>query len=259
MKRKIAVPGALLAFCSLTAVSCTSISPRGWLPENSPILLGSSQSASEELSPAETAKTCVITAESLEKNGHYREAAMLYERALEHDPKRKELRGRLAVLYDRLEISDKALAAYEAALAADPKNADLQSDLGYFYLKRQHFDHAERRLRLALELQPDHPRAQMNLGLLLAQTGRSRESYEAFAKVVGPAAAHSNVGVVLARQGRRAEAEQAFRQALAIEPTMKQPQAFLAYWSQPQGAERLVDVRGAEPAPAGPLPAPARY
>ena len=45
----------------------------------------------------------------------------------------------------------------------------------------------------------------------------------------GPAAAHSNVGVLLAKQGHYDQAKQEFHQALASDPTLQQPKAFLAY------------------------------
>ena len=52
--------------------------------------------------------------------------------------------------------------------------------------------------------------------------------------MIGPAAAHSNVGVLMAKQGRYDQAKQAFHQALAPDPTLQQPKAFLAYLDKPQ-------------------------
>jgi Flp pilus assembly protein TadD len=72
------------------------------------------------------------------------------------------------------------------------------------------------------------------LGLVLAAAGRLDESFQAFSKVVGPAAAHSNLGVLLAKQGRYDQARQAFHQALALDATLPQPKAFLAYLDRPQ-------------------------
>jgi Tfp pilus assembly protein PilF len=46
--------------------------------------------------------------------------------------------------------------------------------------------------------------------------------------VVKPAVANANVGVILLQKGRTMEAERALRQALHLEPTLKQAQVALA-------------------------------
>ena len=128
----------------------------------------------------------------------------------------------------------RALAEYKKALAAAPKDADVQNDFGCYYYRRGNYAEAEPFFRKALSISPEHQQACMNLALVLAHQGHFEESYKAFARVVGPVAAHSNVGVLLAKVGHNDEARQEFRQALALDSTLKQPQAFLVYMDKPQ-------------------------
>ncbi len=192
------------------------------------------KTTSGDLPPKEAARACLVAAEELEKNGHTEQAILLYEKARNYDPASKSVAHHLAVLYDAQGDSARSLAEYNKALESDPKNANLLSDLGYYYYERENLAEAERFLRKALAIDPNHQKAICNLGLVLAGQGRFDESFVVFAKVVGPAAAHSNVGVLMAKQGRSDQAKQEFHQALASDSTLQQPKAFLAYLDKQQ-------------------------
>lgn len=183
--------------------------------------------AQGELPPKEKAKACMVAAEELQGHGHLQQATLLYERARASDPSLKSVSHRLAVLYDAQGNSTQSLIEYNKAVECDPKNANLLSDLGYYHYERGNQSEAEQCLRKALEIDPKHQKALSNLGLVFAEQGRFEESFAAFSKVVGPAAAHSNLGVLMAKQGRDDLAMQAFHQALAIDPTLEQARAFL--------------------------------
>ncbi|MGA2063582.1 MAG: tetratricopeptide repeat protein [Thermoguttaceae bacterium] len=182
-----------------------------------------------ELPPKEAARACLAAAEELQNSGHGEQAIPLYEKARRNDPSLKSVAHRLAVLYDAQGDGARSLCEYNKALESEPKNPGLLSDLGYYYYERGNRAEAERSLRKALAIDPSHQKALCNLGLVLAAEGRFDESFEVFAKAVGPAAAHSNVGVLMAKQGRYEQAGQAFHQALAMDATLPQPKAFLAY------------------------------
>jgi Tfp pilus assembly protein PilF len=193
-----------------------------------------SKQSHEELPPKEAARACSVAAEELQKSGHLEQAIVLYEKARRNDPSLKSVSHHLAVLYDAQGDGVRSLAEYNKAVESDPKNPGLLSDFGYYYFERGNLPEAERWLRKALALDPNHRKALSNLGLVLAGQGRFDESFQAFSKVVGPAAAHSNVGVLMAKQGRYDLARQAFRQALALDATLQQPKAFLAYLDKQQ-------------------------
>jgi Tfp pilus assembly protein PilF len=225
----------------LCLVSCSGCATSSFVPSNiaglwksSPAESDTPKSANGDLPPKDAARACVAAAEEMENNGHTQQAILLYEKARSNDPSLKSVSHHLAVLYDAQGDSARSLAEYNKALECDPKNANLLSDLGYYYYERENFAEAERSLRKALAIDPNHQKALSNLGLVLAGQGRFDESFEAFSKVVGPAAAHSNLGVLMAKQGRYEPAKQAFRQALASDPSLQQPKIFLAYLDKQQ-------------------------
>jgi Flp pilus assembly protein TadD len=183
----------------------------------------------KELPAKQSAQLCLATAQAMQDKGQFQQAIDLYEKARRDDPALTSVAHRLAFLYDRQGDGVRALAEYQKALKAQPKDPNLLNDLGYYHYHRGNFAEAEKRFRQAIGIAADHKQARTNLALVLGHDGRFPESYELFAQVVGPAAAHSNVGVLMARQGRYDQARQEFRQALALDPTLKQPRTFLDY------------------------------
>ncbi len=220
---------ACLALASGCATS--NILSTGWFGASRPPADDAELSSGdhEELPPKEAARTCLAAAEEMQNTGHIDQAIALFEKARSKDPGLKSVAHHLAVLYDAQGDSVRSLAEFTKAAEAEPKNPSLLSDLGYYYFERENNAEAEKSLRKALEVDPNHAKALCNLALVLAAEGRFDESFEAFSKAVGPAAAHSNVGVLLAKRGRYDEARRAFHKALAIDPTLRQPQAFLDY------------------------------
>jgi Tfp pilus assembly protein PilF len=214
----------------LGCATSSLVSPQfGGLSKTSAEESGLPKATSSELPPKEGARACMAAAEELEKNGHTQEAIQLYEKARNNDPSLKSVSHHLASLYDAQGDSTRSLAEYNKAMEYDPKNANLLSDMGYYYYEREKYAEAEHWLRKALAVDPNHQKALSNLGLVLAGQGRFNESYEVFSKTIGPAAAHSNVGVLMAKQGRYDQAKQEFHQALAMDSSLQQPKAFLAY------------------------------
>jgi len=143
----------------------------------------------------------------------------------------------LAVLYDRQGNDTRAVAEYRKALDLAPHDADLLNDFGYYFYRRQDWKQAEDNFRKATAQAPDHERAWVTLGLVLGEQGRYPECFEAFSKVLGPAAAHSNLGVILAAHQRPSEADAEFKQALRLKPDLPQPRAFLAHLEKPANDE----------------------
>lgn len=188
--------------------------------------------APDELTAREKADACLATANELDKAGHAREAILLYEKARQHNPALKQVARRLAVLYDQEENSVRSQAEFQLALKHAPRDASLLSDYGNFYLRHGRTDVAEQWLRKALAVEKDHPEATNNLATLLARRGDYEESLKLFSKSVGPAAAHSNLGVILAKDGKTDLAKQHFEKSLSLDPTLRQPQAFLAYFEE---------------------------
>ncbi len=179
----------------------------------------------DDLPTAQTVQACLTTADQLAAEGHAREACLLYEKARGLDAGAADYARRLAPLYDAQGDLARAGSEFNAALAAAPHDADLLNDVACFHERQGNFAEAERLFRLALAAQPTHERAAVNLGITLAHQGRIQAAFDTFAKVVGPAAAHSNVGMLLAQQGRTSEALLALNEALRLNPALPQAQA----------------------------------
>jgi Tfp pilus assembly protein PilF len=226
-----------LARCAVFLLSCV-VACRGLRAADQGEQDGSQSKPT--LPPKAAAKACLATANELRRHGYRREAISLYERARQLDPKQTDVCRVLAVLYDLEHMDRKALSEFRSALELSPKDADLLNDLGYFYLARHDCANAEKRFREALKNDPDNERAWTNLGLALAGQGRFQQSYEAFAKVSGAAAAHSNVGMLLAKSGMQQEAIRAFQNALELDPELKQARIALSV-VQKQTASRASD------------------
>jgi Tfp pilus assembly protein PilF len=232
---RIVRPWAALAavFCGAMA-GCVSVAGRhdgGYEPAAtvlSPRATAVSQREPAELPPSETARVCLATADALFKSGNETDAIMLYEKARTCDPSNKVITRRLAVLYDRQGMHQRARDEFEAALQASPKDPDLLNDLGYSCYVRGLLDEAEQRLSEAVAVAPNHKRAWINLGMVLGQKGEYAHSLDAFASAVGRAQAYSNLGFVYASQGKVEEAKKAYRQALALEPNLPHTQAALS-------------------------------
>jgi Tfp pilus assembly protein PilF len=199
--------------------------------------------SSDTLPPKQAAEACLATAKELQAHGHAHEAILLYERARQLNSQEHEVSRFLAVLYDQEGNDVRALAEYRKSLEVAPHDADLLNDFGYYFYRRHDWRQAEEQFRKAIAQSPEHERAWVNLGLALGEQERFQECFEAFSKVLGPAAAHSNVGVILAAHHRRSEAEASFKQALAIQNDLPQPRAFLAHLEQPQN-ETVLQTAG---------------
>ena len=87
------------------------------------------------IDPANT-RICVLTAEAAERSGKLREAAQLYKRAIDRDPRQLHARARLGRLYALAGDIDKALATIEPGLAAAPDDPDLRAVRGVVRLRK---------------------------------------------------------------------------------------------------------------------------
>ena len=202
--------------------------------------------AAVELPDRESARVCLRTAQEYEKNRQAAEAARLFEKARELDPKGgREAGRRLAVLYDTLGEVGRADAEYDRLLADAPKDADLLNDAGYGRYSRGDWAAAAGLFQRAVKADPGHKRARVNLGLALAQQGKKAEALAAFGAAVRPADAHSNLGFVLAARGDRAGAAAEYREALALDPGHKLARAALEKLDAPPTAARPASSRTA--------------
>lgn len=210
-------------------VTSTSLLP----PLNTTEIVGSSKDKGE-LPPGKAAEACLATAEMMDKNGHDLQAIYQYELARKNDPRlNSKVCRRLALLYDRIGDSQRALVEYKHCLAENPKDPDLLNDIGYCHYQRGEWLEAEKWFRQSLDVAPQHARATVNLGMTLGQQARYDEAFQTFKKVNTEAEAYVNMGFIYQTHGKRDEAKQAYRTALQVQPDLDLARRALAKLEAP--------------------------
>jgi Tfp pilus assembly protein PilF len=165
---------------------------------------------------------------SLEGRGQRKEAIAAYSEIVKKDARNAAAHHRLAILYDREGIPQKAEEHYRLALK-QRETAVILSDYGYSLYLQGRLAEAERMLRQSLAKDPTAVRTHGNLGLVLAGAGNHDEALHEFARAgCSEAIAHSNLGYVLLREKRFDEARAQFETAMAADPTSTAPREGLA-------------------------------
>lgn len=184
-------------------------------------------SETKPLPPAESLALAIKVGQQLEAQGHLREAAAQYDRALAIDPNRPKLIHHLAVVHDRMGEYKSARELYAKAKALKPANTEIDIDLAFSHYLSGEYDES---IRLGKELVGAHPgqvRAWNNLGLALAQKGELEAAREAFGHGSSPSQSECNLAFVLLSRGDFDKAADCYRKALELEPGMAAARAGL--------------------------------
>lgn len=240
----------MLVFAGLISnAGCLSLFPKHD-DQRFPVSGKSKGKKADSVLPAgESAEACLTTAQALEQNGHFLQAAIQYELARRYDPQLKNISRRLAVLYDRCGKIDQALVEYQHALKENPNDVNLLNNFGYHYYTRGKLKEAEEMYRKALKINDQHHVAWTNLGLVLAQQGRFDESRKTFERVVSPAEALCNLAFIYTARGERAKAKKAYQEALVQQPTLQK--ARLALQKLEESDESTAGQKEETPFPVG--------
>lgn len=141
------------------------------------------------------------TAQQLEAEARFEEAAAKYERALELEPGLSQGHVNLIHLYTGLGEYRKAEEHYRACLETDPNLAELHYNFGLLRALQQQYQEAMKFFQTALEINPYYADAHMNLGAMLQELERMTEAEQHFRLALknnpGHRLAHFNLGRVL--------------------------------------------------------------
>ena len=129
-----------------------------------------------------------LTADLMMVRKQYSEAATLYQKLVQQEPRNAVLLNKLGIAYHQQALLDRAKRCYERAAKADRTYATAYNNLGTIYYQRRNYRKAIRAYKKALQL---------NTRL---------------------AAIYSNLGYAYFGQKHYEEAMDAFRQALALDP-----------------------------------------
>lgn len=197
---------ACLTICVLFQTGCT-LAPKLTM-----------QSASR---PNQKASEKYLAARRLESQGKYELARERYRELLDKHPKNPDYLHRLGVVCTQLQRFAEAERYYERARKQDPKNAPLLADMGYSYYIKGDQVTSERLLRDALNLKPSDKKATSNLALVVGDQGKTEEALTLLREVGDEASALAGLAYIHMRRGEADLAEQRYRDALALNPALK--------------------------------------
>lgn len=159
---------------------------------------------------------------TLQEQGKLTEAAVIYRRVLEADPKHLDARNNLGNVLRDSGDTDASVACYQEVMAIDPNYALAHFNLGNARRNEGKLEEAAACYRRMLDLRPDFAPACNNLGVTLQDLGQLEEAvpwlYRAVAADPRHALAQVNLGNALRDQGRLDDAAGCFRRAIKIDP-----------------------------------------
>lgn len=160
----------------------------------------------------------------VEEMENYPEARKHYAEVLEQRPENFDAILGLARLDQASGDVASAEKGFRRAISLQPNSHIAQHAMGQFMLKQGRVSESLPLLNQALSNQPDNKAYRFHLAVALAKSGDVNAALPHFQQTVGPAAAHFNVATVLKERGDFRGAEQQYRQALTINPQLKQAQ-----------------------------------
>ena len=156
-----------------------------------------------------------------EASGQYEAAREDFLRASQLEPRDVTARIRLAEIYDKLIMPEKAIATYREAIALDPNNYQPHQFLGSFYFNHGNFAEAAEQFRQATQLAPRLMYDFTNLAAALTYLGHYAEAEQtlrASLKLRETPLGLNNMGDLLITERRDAEAIPYLEHAAALDP-----------------------------------------
>ncbi len=154
--------------------------------------------------------------------GELEEAARMYQRALQLNPRSAEAHTKLGLLLIQGNRFDEGLRHLRTVVEHHPDSGEARLTLAGLLADTGRLEEAEEHCRAALRLNPESAGAHYTLGFVLAERGNADGALAHYQKAAelqpDSAEAHNALALVLARLGRLEEAIACERKALAINP-----------------------------------------
>ena len=153
---------------------------------------------------------------------NYKIAKLLFEEALQNNPKNAGALAGLGEIYSAQEDTENARTYYEKALSIDADLTELNAPLGVLYYQKGEVAKAETYLQKAVSADPNNAETQFFLGLLRYKQDRNEEAATAFKRSIeldpNNADAHYYLGEVNDRLDRDKEAIASYQKAVELNP-----------------------------------------
>lgn len=172
--------------------------------------------------PQLSVRLYLVEGNLLTQAGKFREALALFEEALKHHPNQQDLLYQKALVLDRLDRVDEALALMKRLVERAPKDPTFLNAYGYTLVDRtDRYREGLEYIRKALALAPDDPAIMDSMGWARYRLGDLEAAERWLRKALeklydGEIAAH--LGIVLWERGHREEARAVWRKALRKDP-----------------------------------------
>lgn len=146
----------------------------------------------------------------------------LIQRAINLDGSKPHYHFNQALVLEKEERWEEAIAAYRQALTVNPRYVEALANLGNVYRRRRRWTDAITTLQHALQLKPDSADLHNTLGVTHKEHGELEAALEHYREALKLSPQHAealnNMGVVLQDQGKLANAAEAFQKALILKP-----------------------------------------
>lgn len=161
-------------------------------------------------------------ADILQDAGRPEAAMTVLDEALEAHPEEPDLLYSRALLAERLDRIDRAVADLERILDQDPDNASALNALGYTLADRtDRYEEAQGYIRRALDQRPEDPAILDSMGWVLYRLGRLEQAEDYLRRAydqLQDAEVAGHLAIVLWERDRRDEAREILRRALERDP-----------------------------------------
>lgn len=157
-----------------------------------------------------------------EDAGQYGQAGDQYLRVTDLEPRNIYAFIRLAGVYDKQNMPDKAINTYRHAISLDPTFYDPYEYFGVYYFHRGQYQQAVEQFQKVIDLAPAMYNAYANLGASLENLGRMDEAEKAqqnALKIKETPRALNNMGSLLLIEKRFADALPYLQRAATLTPT----------------------------------------
>jgi len=158
------------------------------------------------------------------ERGEYEKAGLYYKKALQLEPKNKDIYHGLGMVYELLGQWHKAEHNLLRGLELAPRSSSLRYNLAYLYHQRGDADRAERQYKLAILSRPENLEAQLNLGMLYHQKGKLEKARRQYLRTLDidgriPEALF-NLGILYRQMGSNDSSRLYLDRALKIKPEL---------------------------------------
>ncbi len=156
-----------------------------------------------------------------ETTSEFEQALDQYRRVAEIEPRNEEAFIRIAGVYDKQNLPDKALESFHHAIELDPTYYNPHEYLGVFYFHRGNYSEAAAEFQQVIALAPGMYNAYTNLGASLEKLDRTDDAEKALRSSLAlreTPRALNNMGSLLYSERRFPEAIPYLQRAVALTP-----------------------------------------